>query len=91
MSPEAIAIDIFNYQLLLYYCHVGAVTGTCSRPFFINNFNPTINVLYDILVGLKLLITKGREQVPVVQSKFELIFTYNKATSSSNNFPLATL
>jgi hypothetical protein len=27
----------------------------------------------------------------VVQSKFELIFTYNKATSSSNNFPLATL
>jgi hypothetical protein len=45
-----------------------------------SNFNPTINVLYDILVGLKLLITKGREQVPVVQSKFELIFTYNKAT-----------
>jgi hypothetical protein len=37
-------------------------------------------VMYDILVGLKLLITKGREQVPVVQSKFELIFTYNKAT-----------
>ena len=46
-------------------------TRTCSRPFVINNFNPTINVIFQyrtLIVGLKLLITKGREQVPVISA-----------------------
>ena len=46
-------------------------TGICSRPFVINNFNPTINVIFQyrtLIVGLKLLITKGRQQVPVISA-----------------------
>jgi hypothetical protein len=46
-------------------------TGTCSRPFVINILNPTINVIFQyrtLIVGLKLLITKGREQVPVISA-----------------------
>jgi hypothetical protein len=46
-------------------------TGTCSRSFVINNFNPTINVIFQyrtLIVGLTLLITKGREQVPVISA-----------------------
>ena len=40
-------------------------TGTCSRPFVINNFNPTKISYSTLIVGLKLLIKKGLEQVPV--------------------------